>query len=486
VRSWVCAAACLLFCPLRAFGWGERGHEQASGAAVELVLQRHRALANLLAPNAALLRRLAVTPDRDWKTSERGLDRQEQSLHYFEVDAFIAAERDPAAIMSLPRGEYLDVYPHYRNLLAANLKFLERLAPDKPRDPAAHGTAPWRVLQLHDAAAAALRRRDRAGALLALGTMAHYIADLAQPLHSTVDYDGARGGVPAAGVHAAFESRMLALEGDPGAVLAAAAAALGRRGLEPLPRDKVLRELFALVRDGYPMVRPLLEAYSRLRPEDGSPGEVPDSVVAAFAAAPLSWRSGRTEHKTTVFGGAQGRLGAAAALTARLWVSAFETAGSPHLGPGVVRFEDLRVLDRYPVPEYLPAPDQPEVRAPSAAVETITPLAEVLADKKKHDKTNICVKGTAAVLFRKTSRKGNAYFTFWLNEGSARVKVHSFGVPDFGEGEEVEACGRFTIEKRLSGRIFHDQISAQIILRGRQIGAGYVELAPAGVLPVKR
>jgi hypothetical protein len=209
-------------------------------------------------------------------------------------------------------------------------------------------------------------------------------------------------------------------------------------------------------------------------------------VVAAFAAAPLSWRSGRTEHKTTVFGGAQGRLGAAAALTARLWVSAFETAGSPHLGPGVVRFEDLRVLDRYPVPDYLPAPDQPEVRAPSSAVETITPLAELLADKKKHDKTNICVKGTAAVLFRKTSRKGNAYFTFWLNEGSARVKVHSFGVPDFGEGEEVEACGRFTIEKRLSGRIFHDELSAQVILRGRRIRAGYVELTPAGVLPVKR
>ena len=481
-RAW---AAVLLLGASPAFGWGERGHEGAAGAAVELVLQRHRALARLLGPHAALLRRLAVTPDRDWKTPERGLDRQEQPLHYFEVDAFIAAEKDPAAVMLLPMGRYLDVYPHYRSLLAANLPSLERLAPDKPRDPAAHGTAPWRVLQLYDAAAAALRRRDRGAALLALGTIAHYVADLSQPLHSTVDYDGARGGVPAAGVHAVFESRMIFLEGDEGQVLAAASAALGRRGLAPLPRDGVLRELFALVRDGYPMARPLLAAYAQHRPGDAAASGVPDSAVSAFAASPLSWRSGRTDHQTTVLEGAQRRLGAAAALTARLWASAFAAAGSPHLGPGVVRFEDLRVLDRYPAPDYLPASGQPEVRRPSSAVEPITPVAELLAGKKRHDGKLLCARGAASVLFRKTSRKGNAYFTFWLNEGGSRVKVHSFGVPDFAEGEEVEACGRFAVEKHVSGRVFYDELSAQSILKGEAIGAGYVELTPAGVLPVK-
>ncbi len=49
----------------------------------------------------------------------------------------------------------------------------------------------------------------------------------------------------------------------------------------------------------------------------------------------------------------------------------------------------------------------------------------------------------------------------------------------------MEACGRFAVEKHVSGRVFYDELSAQSILKGEAIGAGYVELTPAGVLPVK-
>jgi hypothetical protein len=526
VLAW--AAACLFVCAPGAFGWGEYGHEQVSGAAVQLLLRRHRALAQFLAPNSALLKRLSITPDADWKPASQ----QEAPLHFFEVDAFIAAEKDPGTIMLLPAGDYLDVYPQYRQLLSANADYVSRMSPGKPMEPAAHGTAPWRVLQLYDSAVAAMRRRDRAQALFFLGVLGHYVADLAQPLHTTVDFDGAHSAVPAAGIHSVFETQILEKEAlrkagdlaqarDPrtglwrtGAtdkpVLAAAAAALGNQRLVAVPRDKVVSELFALVRGGYPMVQPLLQAFSRqclaargMAPAEESaaycaawsdaagrpqPAEVPDLVVSAFSASALSVRTGRTATETTVLKAAEKRLGEAAALLARLWVSAYEGGGSPNFGPFVARFEDLRVVDSYPVPDYLPAaasaPAAPAARS-AGGVETITPVAALLGDKRGYDNKLLCAKGTTSVLFRKTSRKGNDYFTFWLNEGGARVKVHSFGHPDFSEGEEVEACGRFTIEKHVSGRVFYDELSAQSILKGPAIKAGYVELTPAGVLPVK-
>ncbi|MCX5795177.1 MAG: hypothetical protein NTY77_06780 [Elusimicrobia bacterium] len=510
MRTWACAAVCFCACVGSAFGWGDYGHEQVNGAAVQLLLGRNRGLAQFLAPNSALLRRLSITPDADWKSSLQ----QEPPLHFFEVDAFVAAEQDPGAIMLLPTGDYLDVYPQYRQLLSANADYVSRMSPGKPMDPAAHGTAPWRVLQLYDLAVSAMRRHDPAQALFFLGVMGHYVADLSQPLHTTVDFDAAHSAQPAAGIHSAFEAQMLEREAlrkagvlDK-AVLAAAAAALGGKRLAAVPRGKVVYELFALVRGGYPLIPPLLQAFARqcaaageLAPPEESaaycaarsdaagrpqPPLVPDLVVSAFSTSAMSVRTGRTAYETTVLKAAEDRLGKAAALLARLWVSAYEAGGSPNFGPIVVRFEDLRVNDSYPVPDYLPA-SAPEARSArsAGAVETITPVAVLLGDKRRYDNKLLCAKGVTSVLFRKTSRKGNDYFTFWISEGGAKVKVHSFGHPDFSEGEEVEACGRFTIEKHLSGRVFYDELSAQSILKGPAIQAGYVELTPAGVLRVK-
>ena len=221
--SW--AASCLCLSASQAFGWGDYGHEQVNGAAVQLLLGRQRGLAQFLAPNSALLRRLSITPDADWKSSagrpgatpeesakQRVINQVEPPLHFFEVDAYIAAEKDPNTIMLLPMGEYLDVYPQYRQLLSSNAEYLRRLAPGKPLDPAAHGTAPWRVLQLYDQAVSAMSRHDPAKALFFLGIMGHYVADLAQPLHTTVDFDGEHSVTPAAGVHFVFEEQILEKE----------------------------------------------------------------------------------------------------------------------------------------------------------------------------------------------------------------------------------------------------------------------------------
>jgi hypothetical protein len=199
-------------------------------------------------------------------------------------------------------------------------------------------------------------------------------------------------------------------------------------------------------------------------------------------------RAPQVSYETTVLKAAEKRMADAAVLLARLWASAYRSGGSPHFGPTVVRFKDLRVLDSYPVPDYLPASASAAAPHPTpagGAVETITAVADLLSHTRAFDGKLVCLKGRTATLFRKTSRAGNAYYTFWLNDGESKVRVFKFGVPETSEGEESEACGRFASEKHVSGRIFFDELSAEVLLKGKAMGAGYVDITGAGVLPVK-
>lgn len=117
--------------------------------------------------------------------------------------------------------------------------------------------------------------------------------------------------------------------------------------------------------------------------------------------------------------------------------------------------------------------------ARAACAEPITPLAELLKNKKVYDRRFSCIAGLSSVLFTKVSRHGHAYFTAFVSEGADKVKVFAYGRPPFKEGEKIEACGVFTQEKHHSSRIFFDQFNAKLILRGDSIGAGHVILSSA-------
>lgn len=119
--------------------------------------------------------------------------------------------------------------------------------------------------------------------------------------------------------------------------------------------------------------------------------------------------------------------------------------------------------------------------AAAARAETITPIAELLKNKKAYDRIFSCIAGTSSVLFTKVSHHGHPYFTVFLSEGDAKVKVFAYGQPPFKEGEKIEACGVFTVEKHHSSRIFFDQFNAKNILRGEAIGAGRVVLSRSDV-----
>jgi hypothetical protein len=117
--------------------------------------------------------------------------------------------------------------------------------------------------------------------------------------------------------------------------------------------------------------------------------------------------------------------------------------------------------------------------APLAA-EVITPLATLIKNKKTYDKKWLCVADKTSTLFTKVSHNAHPYFTVWLGDGDNRIKVFAYGKPPFVEGDRIEACGMFTQEKHHGSRIFFDEISAQVILRDKAIGADQVILSSTG------
>ncbi|MBI3553199.1 MAG: hypothetical protein HY077_11940 [Elusimicrobia bacterium] len=114
--------------------------------------------------------------------------------------------------------------------------------------------------------------------------------------------------------------------------------------------------------------------------------------------------------------------------------------------------------------------------AAASSAEEITPVAAILKDKKSYDRRFSCVAGKSSVLFTKVSRNKHAYFTVWIADGDAKLKVFGYGKPQFLEGERIEACGVFSVEHQHSGRVFYDEMSAKVILREGEIGKGRVAL----------
>ncbi len=122
--------------------------------------------------------------------------------------------------------------------------------------------------------------------------------------------------------------------------------------------------------------------------------------------------------------------------------------------------------------------------------ESFLSIAAVAANKKAFHDREFCVAGKSSTIFKKYSRKGNHYYTVWLHEGGAKIKVFAFGFPDFKEGEFLEACGKFTQEKWVSGRVFYEELAARSVRkaepkRGEDSAAVVSSAAVKAVSPSK-
>lgn len=89
------------------------------------------------------------------------------------------------------------------------------------------------------------------------------------------------------------------------------------------------------------------------------------------------------------------------------------------------------------------------------------PIKSLLADKDRHDRQVVTLAGTMSRLDVRVSRRGNAYYTFTLDDGSGRVTVFSFGQPSCPAGSRVRVEGEFRRAKEVSGHTFYDQIDAR-------------------------
>ncbi len=207
------APACLLLllAATPALAWGERGHELVNEAAARGLPAGAPAT---LRDNVERLTYLGPEPDR-WRLS--ALEQMARGLapdHFIDLE--LAKGVDPR-----------DPPPHRHEYARALAKAGE--SPDKV------GFAPYRAVELcqrieaaivarelvdpADPHAAAQRRQAEENLLYVAGVLGHYVADLANPHHTTIHYNGWTGDNPEGfatdrGVHARFEEQFVSRLGD--------------------------------------------------------------------------------------------------------------------------------------------------------------------------------------------------------------------------------------------------------------------------------
>jgi hypothetical protein len=197
------AALVVLLAASPALAWGDRGHEVVNEAAARAL---PREVPAVLRDNVARLTFLGPEPDR-WRTS--ALEAMSRGL---APDHFIDLE--------LAKGIDLEKPPAHRHDYA-------KVLVENGQQPDKVGFAPYRVVELCQRMEAAivaralvdprhphaeeLRRQCDENLLHVAGVLGHYVADLANPHHTTVHYNGWTGDNPEGfatdkGTHARFES----------------------------------------------------------------------------------------------------------------------------------------------------------------------------------------------------------------------------------------------------------------------------------------
>jgi hypothetical protein len=161
--------------PVPGLAWGDRGHKLVNAAAVENLPEPLRSY--FLARKAYLVEH-AFDPDLVAQD-----DPAERPHHYTDLDA-----DDVSPFLNLRR-QFV----------------LERAAPKPWQLP--HGDSIWQIERFTLRLADSLQHRRWQDADHDAVFVAHYAADLTQPLHTTMNYDGQLTGQK--GIHARFETDLV-------------------------------------------------------------------------------------------------------------------------------------------------------------------------------------------------------------------------------------------------------------------------------------
>lgn len=211
--------------PTVAWAWGERGHRIVTEVAVRLVEARHGQedpeLVKILRRKEHMLAHLSNIPDIHWRNSEERISNQNAPTHFIDLEYLLRGAIKPG-LQDVPKT--MDNYVEY--LLSTCERTTENCASGKDLSEqilqVGHG--PFRARQLlndMEQSFRELQRQQKSGnasleelvrlvdeALLYAGLASHFIGDLANPLHTSKNYDGQFTGQK--GIHSYFESKIVA------------------------------------------------------------------------------------------------------------------------------------------------------------------------------------------------------------------------------------------------------------------------------------
>src|SRR5579872_7207787 len=208
-------AALLCFQSANVFGWGNEGHEYVNRVAAQKI---PATMPRFLRRAVVEIAYLGPEPDRWRNPSEFALKNAQEPDHFIDLER--VAWLDP-----LPPGRY-EFYRKLYDKRAAALAHPEAdPANEHPDDylPERVGLQPYITMEVYGRLKAAFREyRQRVAAhqptqavqqaiIFYTGWIGHYVADGAQPLHTTIHYNGWVGPNPNGyttehGIHAKFET----------------------------------------------------------------------------------------------------------------------------------------------------------------------------------------------------------------------------------------------------------------------------------------
>ncbi len=168
------------------FGWGEKGHQMcarvAAGALPSDMPEFFRAARERLAY-------LCPEPDRWFTQSSQALQRINAPDHYFDLEAWGAD--------AIPQSRYDLVLAAVKKGIVGDNKYVSNLgtAPVAISELAGKLVANFRQWREADPDSLA-RRQIEESIIYNAGIVAHYVTDLAQPLHCTVHFNGWAEGYP--------------------------------------------------------------------------------------------------------------------------------------------------------------------------------------------------------------------------------------------------------------------------------------------------
>lgn len=207
-----------------AWAWGERGHNAIARVATRLVAQNQdpeiAALGALLQKREHMLGHLANVPDIVWRSGGPDIDAANGPSHFVDLDYILPASK------KLSAKEAPADFEAFKKALAKNCgqKQLSCAPGETEADKISKaGHAPFRVqhlsqelskilaavkkLESDPKAEAATRTALIDQALLYTGIIAHFVGDLANPHHTSADYDGWHN--DQGGLHSYFESEQV-------------------------------------------------------------------------------------------------------------------------------------------------------------------------------------------------------------------------------------------------------------------------------------